>query len=221
MTARIARTNEGARRARRVILALAVLGATLTVTVAEAQTCSAVRASGGKSVKLAFARVQPDCALPDTSVLGGIPACTGDTPSASTWAMDPKTKMTFAAKSDKVGNVQMRVAASGIVDGAGMPVDGNGALRLTVRFVLEDPTGSPSTTQAIDLVTPVFVSKGKAKIDVTLNDMLTGSAYNALPPCFRTDLVAIGFEDPNGDPVGSVTSPLFSERSGTEYGSRG
>ena len=224
MAARIARTNDEARCARRITLAMAgamVLGAVLTVVPVEAQTCSAVRASGGKSAKLAFARVQPDCALPDTTALGGIPACTGHTPSTSIWAMDPKTKITLAVKSDKLGNVQMKLAASGIVDGGGAPVEGNGALRLTVRFVLEDPTGSPKTTQPIDLVIPVVVSKGQAKASLDLNTALTGNGFSAVPPCFRADFGAIGFEDPNGNPLGSAVTPLFSERSGTEYGSRG
>lgn len=224
MNERIAGTDDGPRRTRRLVVAMVgvtALAGLLTTRPAEAQTCSAIRASGGKFAKMAFARTQPDCGAPDTTALGGIPACTGHTPATSDWAMDPKTKITLSAKSDKTGNVQMQLSASGIVNAGGAPVDGTGALRLTVRFVLEDPTGSPKTTQPIDLVSPVLVSKGKAKVSANLNEMLTGAGFTAVPPCFRADLVMVGFEDPNGNQFGAATSPLFSERSGTEYGSRG
>lgn len=212
----------------RKLLVAGIAAVSIPVAESGAQICPQVRGREGKSTKLQLGRAQPECTSPTTTSSGGIPACPEVTPSPSDWAMGPKTKIDLQLKSERSGDVSVRLMAAHVGDGASPDpktlADGTGTLRLTTRLVIEEPQLALHpriTTVPFTLSVPVTITRGKAKLDTTINAMMQDAGLGTLPDCFRGDFTRIELLDPQGAPFAEGTNPLFSEKVGISFGTRG
>jgi len=193
------------------------------------QECVGMVKTKDKANKLKFTmqRAQPACINPTTTVMGGIPACTGVDPTPSSdFAVSPSlTKSKLQLQATKTGDVSVSFAVSGLLESDQTTLaDGTATLLIRARFIVVNPLPDLGGYNLLPIpITTTFpVTAGKGGVKTSLNTMLADLGFGPLPACFKMEIEELGMLDGAMGPVLEVgTTPLFSEKSSITYGSKG
>jgi len=99
---------------------------------------------------------------------------------------------------EDIGDVQVKLKLSNVVELGGGLADGEGSLTVTMRATFPDRLNGDLTTDLLFWTFPVTLVNGKAKLKSSLNFAHDGLAIPPLPRCASLEFVGAQVRDENG-----------------------